>query len=111
MVSKYFNLQNPTVTIIREHNYKQGNVVNIQFYTAVASGLNNTSVCVNVPSDYAPSKYFEYIPCGTAFISATPNVGQCIPIYAGMTTDGKLRLVNDFGVIMYGVQVNFSYIV
>lgn len=104
-------MQEPLLQILSEHNYKLGNIVNIQFYTPISAAWVNSTSGVKVPSNCIPKDGTSYIPCGTAFISNPPAQGQCIPIYAGVNTSGQVVLVNDFGAVMYGVQVNFNYLI
>lgn len=72
--------------------------------------VKNTSKIAKVPEEWAPSLSTGWIAGSSALVSY--NTGDHgIPCFAGVDTDGYLRLASDQAVDMYGASISAMYLV
>lgn len=110
---KYKNVE-PVAGIIfdTQQCFSAGNLVVLQIKINITSKISvkNTAKVAKVPDEWIPSLDSNWIAGSAALVSLDP-ADQGIPCFAGVDTDGYLRLANDHQKNMYGASISAMYLI
>lgn len=102
----------PGIVFDTQQCFSIGNLVVLQIKINITSGIfiKNTAKVAKVPDEWIPSLTTGWIAGSSALVSMD-LAKQGIPCFAGVDTDGYVRLASDQAVNMYGASISAMYLI